>query len=211
MVAPSDLLSEPGDSDDVRHPHWSKQFVLLPATGAYMPTADFAAAHIEVDGDDSYFDVINHEGLVVAHVEVSGSTDDWLGKNVTVSPVGDGGRTFCELMEERYSEIAAAPPNLATETACVVLAAESLLSEWCSTQAGLVWCDYAGAHTGRWMAEPFPADAATIGLLARAVPAAALVWADGTRIAVRRGDTELKNLDRVAVLPTAEGGSNVRQ
>lgn len=181
----------PGQPDIV-HPLESLEFVMLPATGRYVPSARWLP-QVEVDGQDYRCTIVAGGGQVVATAVGSGHELP----TVEVLPAGGQFTDACA----RMPAIGSCVPGAAVETVIQHLVAEQILSTWCWRLSGeaLVWADVAGGERGLWQAEPALSSsvARDVAVLCDSRADAAWVWRDGTRVPAWPADERLRHADRV--------------
>lgn len=186
----------------VVHPLASLPFVMLPATGRYVPSGDYT-----VQFDDSAHTklrVVDRAGLTVARATVG--DDTWCEPSAT--PDGESFAESCAV----HPQIASCAPGLWVEEVVDLLAEEALLAERLEsdTADGLVWCSVRGAETGEWFVESLldGTDANDRSDLLAARPDAAYYWLDGLRHPFRRADRRLIHTSRIREPLPRAGGSN---
>lgn len=190
-VADSASLFIPGDPDIV-HPLGSLEFVMLPATGRYVPSARWRP-EVTLDGLDYWCTISAPDGQVVATATGSGH-------GLPSVEVTSEGREFAGECA-RMPTIGTCAPGAGLETVTQHLVAEELLSSWCRHHSAraLVWASAEGGEQGRWQAEPGLSSsvASDVAVLCDSRADAAWVWVDGTRVQARPEDERLHHVDRV--------------
>lgn len=197
------------DDDDVPpertvvHPLASLPFVMLPATGRYVPSGDYTV--LFDDSTNTTLRVVDRTGATVARATVG--DDTWC--EPSTSPEGE---TFAETCAV-HPQIASCPPGRWVEEVVDLLSDEVVLAERLDADAadGLVWCSPVGAETGEWFVEPLldATDAEDRSDLMAARPDAAYYWLDGLRHPFRRGDRRLIHATRIRQPWPPPGGPNL--
>lgn len=177
----------------VVHPLESLEFVMLPATGRYVPDSTFRPVLESVDGQTYWATIVDEQGQVVASVTGSGHGLP----RVDLTESSGAFVTACG----RMPDLGVCAPGAATETVVQHLVAEEILSRWCEQHCGsaLVWATVAGGQGGRWQIESgLAADCgADVAMLCDTRPDAAWVWRGGTRVLARRHETRVHHADRI--------------
>ena len=190
-VADSAGLFVPG-SPDIVHPQGTLEFVMLPATGRYVPSSRWRP-DVALEGQDYQCTISATDGQIVAMAVGSGHSLP----RVEVTPAGHEFAQACA----RMPKIGSCVPGAELETVVQHLVAEELLSSWCRQHSlgSLVWASVEGGEQGRWRSEPAlsPSVASDVAVLCDSRPDAAWVWSDGTRAPARAEDSRLHHVDRV--------------
>lgn len=177
---------------DIVHPLGSLEFVMLPATGRYVPSARWRPV-VALDGQDYWCTIVGPNGQVVATAVGSGDDLPW----VEVRSVDGEFTDACA----RMPSIGSCAPRAQLETVVQHLVAEELLSSWCRRQsaAALVWASVEGGERGQWYAEPAlsSSSASDVAVLCDSRPDAGWVWSGGTRRPARSEDERLRHAERV--------------
>lgn len=199
----ADFFYQPDDTDGfgpifpdqhertVVHPLSSLPFVMLPASGRYVPSGDYT---VQFDDDAGLgMTVVDRAGHVVAHATRTDGTQ--------CEPVADPqGRRFAESCAG-HPQIAACPPGGWLEEVVDLLAEEVELAERLATDSGsgLVWCTVDGSERGQWMVESLldASDPQDREEVVAARPDAAYFWLSGTRHPFVRGDKRLTHAGRI--------------
>lgn len=182
---------------EVVHPAADLEFVMLPATGRYVPSAHWRPIDVQVSGVEYRCKLVSPAGELAASVTGSGDDLPW----VEPGPAHDAFATACASMPK----IAACVPGAAAETIAQHLVAESILSRWCEQESAgaLVWATIEGSHRGQWFVER--GLTASIGedvaVLCDSRSDAGWVWQGGTRLPARPDDPRLRHPGRVDPLP----------
>lgn len=184
---------------EVVHPLGSLQFVMLPATGRYVPSSHWRP-EVAVHGQDYWCTISAPDGQIVA-------TGVGSGHALPSVEVTAAGKEFADECA-RMPSLGVCVPGLGAETVTQHLVAEELLSRWCRHQSAraLVWASVEGGEQGKWQFEPALSSsvARDVAVLCDSRTDAAWVWADGTRVQARSQDERLQHVDRVdkTVWPT---------
>lgn len=190
-AADSASLFVPGVPDIV-HPLGSLAFVMLPATGRYVPSSRWRP-EVSIEGRNYWCTISAPDGRVVATAVGSGHDLP----AVDVLPAGEEFAQECA----RMPTIGSCVPGAGLETVTQHLVAEQLLSSWCQrlSARALVWASAGGGEQGRWQAEPALSSsvASDVAVLCDSRADAAWVWADGTRVQARPEDERLHHVDRI--------------
>lgn len=173
------------------HPLASLPFVMLPATGRYVPSGEYT-----VQFDDSTHTalrVVDRAGGPVARAVITGDT--WCEPAAT--PEGESFAESCAV----HPQIASCVPGRWVEEVVDLLAEEALLAARLEADAadGLVWCSVEGAERGEWLVEPLldGSEADDRNEIMAAREDAAYYWLAGSRHPFRQADRRLIHSSRI--------------
>ena len=190
-AADSADLFVPG-APDIVHPLGTLEFVMLPATGRYVPSSRWRPT-VMLDGQHYRCVIVAPDGQIAATAVGSGHDLPW----VELKPAGAEFAAECT----RMPTIGSCVPGAELETVVQHLVAEELLSNWCRCRSvyALVWAGVEGAERGQWYAEPALSSwvAGDVAVLCDSRADAAWVWREGTRVPAWQGDERLSHAGRV--------------
>ncbi|MEW1938424.1 hypothetical protein AB0331_13780 [Dietzia maris] len=177
---------------DIVHPLGSLEFVMLPATGRYVPSSQWWP-EVTLEGQDYRCAIMAPDGQIAATAAGSGHELPW----VDLNPAGATFAAECA----RMPTIGSCVPGAELETVIQHLVAEELLSNWCHRRSAraLVWASVEGAERGLWQAESGLSSmvAGDVAVLCDSRADAAWVWSGGTRVPAWQSDERLRHVERV--------------
>lgn len=177
---------------DIVHPLGSLEFVMLPATGRYVPSSSWRPI-VALEGQEYRCVIAAPDGQIAATAVGSGHSLPW----VDLKPAGTEFAAECA----RMPTIGSCVPGAELETVVQHLVAEEVLSRWCRRRSdhALVWASAEGAERGLWHAElALTSSAASdVAVLCDSRADAAWVWHDGTRVPAWLEGESLRHVERI--------------